>query len=220
MAEELVASVALCGPAAARPPLLLVDDHRPDPAAILRAFGRVLHRRRRHGHGRRKHPALKPPPDLLVGVVHKLRDAKGRVRGVRTVARFGRRKDIRRRIRELGIGRAINTSYVERLNGILRGHQARLARRTQAVSRGAGPLQWALWIFRDLYNWAWAHGSLGGRTPAMAMGLTDRIWTVREYIRYPVHADDLKREIWAEERREVLTSALEREKPRKTLPTS
>lgn len=220
MAEELVASVALCGPSAARPPLLLVDDHRSYPAAILRAFGRVLHRRRRHGHGRRKHPALKPPPGLLVGVVHKLRDAKGRVRGVRTVARFGRRKDIRRRIRELGIGQAINTSYVERLNGILRGHQARLARRTQAVSRGAGPLQWALWIFRDLYNWAWAHGSLGGRTPAMAMGLTDRIWTVREYIRYPVHVDDLKREIWAEERREVLTSALEREKPRKTLPTS
>ncbi len=220
MAEELVASVALCGPAPARPPLLLVDDHRPYPAAILRVLGRVMHRRRRHGRGRPKHPALKPPPGLLVGVVHKLRDAKGRVRGVRTGARFGRLKDIRRRIRELGIGRAISTSHLERLNGTLRGHQARLARRTQAMSRGAGPLQWALWIFRDLYNWAWVHGALGGRTPAMAMRLTDHVWTVREYITDPVHADDLKREIWAEERREALTSALEREKPRKSLPTS
>ncbi len=62
--------------------------------------------------------------------------------------------------------------------------------------------------------------ALRGRTPAMAMRLTDHIWTVLEYIRYPVHVDDLKREIWAEERREVLTSPLEREKPQKTLPTS
>jgi hypothetical protein len=220
MAEELVASVALCGPAAARPPLVLVDDHRPYPAAILRAFGRGLHRRRRHGRGPRKPPARKPPPGLLVGVVHELRDAEGRVRGVRTAARFGRREEIRRRIRESGGGRAITTSYLERLNGIWRGHQARRARRAPAVSRGAGPLPWAPWVFRDLSNWAWAHGSLGGRTPAMAMGLTDRIGTVLEYITYPVHVDDLRREIWAEERREVLTSALEREKPRKTLPTS
>jgi hypothetical protein len=32
----------------------------------------------------------------------------------------------------------------------------------------------------------------------MAMRLTDHIWTVSEYIRYPDHVDDLKREIWAE----------------------
>jgi hypothetical protein len=156
----------------------------------------------------------------LAGVVHKLRDAKGHVRGVRTGARFGRRKDVLRRIRRLGTGRVINTAHLERLNGTMRGHQARLARRTQAMSRGAGPLQWALWIFRDLYNWVWAHGALRGRTPAMATRLTDHAWTVLEYITSPVHADDLKRAIWAEERRDVLTLALEREKPRKSLPTS
>ena len=81
-------------------------------------------------------------------------------------------------------------------------------------------MQWGLWVFRDLYNWVWVHGALRGRTPAMAMRLTDHIGTVLDYIRYPVHVDDLKREIWAEERQEVLTSALERKKPRKTLPTS
>jgi hypothetical protein len=220
MAAELVASVALCGPTAGRPPLFLIDDHLPYPSAILQVFGRVVHRRRRHGRGRRKHPALKPPPGLLVGVVHKLRDAHGNLLGVRTRARFGRMKAIRRRIAELGLGRVINTAAMERFNGTLRGHQARLVRRTQAVSRDAGPLQWGLWLFRDLYNWVWVHGALRGRTPAMAMRLTDHIWTVLEYIRCPVHVDDLKREIWAEERQEVLTSALEREKPRKTLPTS
>jgi hypothetical protein len=144
VAAELVASVALGGPTAGRPPLILIDDHRPYPAAILQVFGRVVHRRRRHGRGRRKDPALKPPPGLLVGVVHKLHDAKGNFLGVRTRAQFGRMKAIRRRIAELGLGRVINTAVQERFNGTLRGHPARLARRTQAVSRGAGPLQWGL----------------------------------------------------------------------------
>jgi hypothetical protein len=220
MAAQLVASVALCGGARGRPLLMLIDDYPPYPAAILQVFGQILHRRRRHGRGRRKHPALKPPPGLLVGVVHKVRDHKGNLLRVRTRARFGRLKAIRRRIVALGLGRRINTAHVERLNGTLRGHQARLARRTQAVSRAESPLQWGLWLFRDLYNGVWVHGALRGRTPAMAMRLTDHVWTVLEYVRYPVHVDALKREIWAEERREVLTSALEREKPRKTLPTS
>jgi hypothetical protein len=220
MAAQLVASVASCGGAPGRPALMLIDDHLPYPSAILQVFGQVMHRRRRHGRGRRKHPGLKPPPGLLVGVVQKVRDTKGNLLRVRTRARFGRLKAIRRRIVALGLGRGVNTSHVERFNGTLRGHQARLARRTQAVSRGEGPLQWGLWLFRDLYNWVRAHGALSGRTPAMTMRLTDHIWTVLEYIRYPVHVDDLKREIWAEERQEVLTTALEREKPRKTLPTS
>lgn len=133
MAAELVASVALCGPAPVRPPLILIGDHLPYPSAILQVFGRVLHRRRRHGRGRRKHPGLKPPPGLLAGVVHKERDAKGNLLGVRTRARFGRLKAIRRRIVQLGLGRRIITSYVERFNGTLRGHQARLARRTQRL---------------------------------------------------------------------------------------
>jgi hypothetical protein len=39
------------------------------------------------------------------------------------------------------------------------------------------------------------------------MRLTDPIWTALEYITYPVHVDDLEREVWAEERRELLTAA-------------
>jgi hypothetical protein len=159
-------------------------------------------------------------PALLVGVVHNFRERKDNLLRVRSRARFGRLKAIRRRIVALGLSRRINTAHVERLTGTLRRHQVRLARRTQAVSRGDSPLQWGLWLFRDLHNWFWAHGALRGRTLAMALRLTDHVWTVLEYVRYPVHVDELKREIWAEERREVLTSALEREKPRKTLPTS
>jgi hypothetical protein len=56
------------------------------------------------------------------------------------------------------------------------------------------------------------HGSLGGRTPAMSMGLSDRIWSVVEYVRHPVHVDGLSQAISAKEREKPLISALERQK--------
>jgi hypothetical protein len=199
-AAQLVASVALCVPAGAVPPLLLVDNHLPYPAAILQVFGEVLHRRRKRRRGRKKRPALKPPPGLLAGVVHKLRDASGKVVKVRARALFGRLKAVRARVVELGIGTTANTAHLERLNGTLRGQQARLARRGRCVSRDGRRLQWSLWLWRDLYNWVRAHGSLHGRTPAMAFGLADRVWSVLDYIRHPVHAGGLTRAIWAEER--------------------
>jgi hypothetical protein len=54
----------------------------------------------------------------------------------------------------------------------------------------------------------------------MAMGLSVRVWSVLQYVRHPVHVDDLTRAIWAEEREEALTSALDHQKPRKVMPAS
>jgi hypothetical protein len=44
-----------------------------------------------------------------------------------------------------------------------------------------------LFIRRDAYNRVRVHGSLDGRTPAMAAALTDRAWTMSEYVMHPVH---------------------------------
>jgi hypothetical protein len=219
-ATALVGSVALCLPAGSVPPLLLLDNHLPYPAALLQVFGQVLHRRRTRRCGRKKKPGLKPPPGLLAGVVEKVRDASGRVIRVRTKALFGRLKAIKARVAELDIGTTVNTAHLERLNGTLRGQQARLVRRGRCVSRDGRRLQWSLWLWRDLYNWVRVHGSLGGRTPAMAIGLTGRVWSVLEYVCHRVHVDEFTRAIWAEERQDVLTSALDRDKRRKTVPTS
>ncbi len=219
VAAELVTSVAMaCGQAAA--PLLLIDNHLPYPSAILQVFGVIRHRRRKHGRGRRKYPDLKPTPGLLTGVVEKRRDPWGNLLGVRTRALFGRRQQIVRQIQRLHIGRQINTAHIERLNGTLRGQQARLARRTRSGSHLAEALQWSLWLWRDLYNWTRPHGSLAGRTPAMALGLADAVWSVRRYVQCIVHVSDLQRQIWSEERKNWLTSALETRKRKKLLPTS
>jgi hypothetical protein len=59
-----------------------------------------------------------------------------------------------------------------------------------------------------------------GRSPAMALGLSDHLGSVPEYVRYPVHADEPRRTIWAEERENMLTSALDHVKARRAAPSS
>lgn len=218
-AIALVASVAVCC-TPGTPLTILADDHRPYPQAILKIFGITRHRRRRHGRGRRKHPDLKPPPHLLVGIVRKVRDATGNLVRVKRRKLFGRLKDIRRRIEELGLGHDINTAHIERINGTMRTQQTRLARRTRNVSRADMWLAWALSLWRDWYHWVRPHGSLVGRTPAMAMGLTEHPWSVQEYVRYPVHVGEFQRATWAEERENLLTNGLNRQKRPIPLPTS
>jgi hypothetical protein len=219
IAREMLASVAACcGPG--QPLLIEADEHRPYPQAILDLFGVTRFGRRRHARGRHKNPSLKPPPGLLVGVVHKRRDERGNLLGVTRRRLFGRRRDILKLLKRLKLGRHINTGHIERLNGTMRTQQPRLARRTRNVSHAAKALQAALALWRDLYHWTRRHSSLRGRTPAMAMGLAKQVWSVRDYVCYPVHVGDWQRALWAEQRKTLLTTGLNRQKRRKTLPTS
>jgi hypothetical protein len=218
MATALVASVAVCCVPHA-PLTILADDHRPYPQAILTVFGILRHRRRRRPFRRRKQPDLKPPPGLLVGIVSKLRDATGNLLRVKRRRLFGRLKDIRKQLRKLRLGHEINTAHIERINGTMRTQQTRLARRTRNVSRSDTWLERALSLWRDWYHWIRPHDSLAGQTPAMAMGLTNRLWTVPEYVRHPVHVGEFQRAVWAENRENLLTNGLNRQKPLKPLPT-
>ena len=216
-AKQLTASAAIYSKGI---PLILIDDHLPYPQAILTVFGKIKHRRRKNGRGRFKHPSLKPPADLQVGVVKKLRDSRGNLLKVSTKALFGRKRHIEKYIQKLGIGRKINTSHMERLNGTIRSQQARLIRRTRCLSHRQDMLQYSIWLWRDLYNWTRVHYSLQGKTPAMALGLAGDDWTVLKYILYPVHVSDLQRIDWAEQRNDVLESAVDVYKRNKVLPIS
>ncbi|MGD8500677.1 MAG: hypothetical protein PVJ86_08515 [Phycisphaerales bacterium] len=218
-ALQLTASVAMYSKNKDSP-LILIDDHLPYPQAILQVFGDIKHCRRKNGRGRFKYPRLKPPSDLQVGVVKKLRDNRGNLLKVSGKALFGKKKQIEKCIRELGIGRKINTSHMERLNGTIRGQQARLIRRTRACSHLERMLQYSIWLWRDLYNWTRIHYSLLDETPAMALYLTNEVWTVLKYILYPVHLSDLQRRDWAEQRNSVLESAIDTYKRSKDLPIS
>jgi len=54
----------------------------------------------------------------------------------------------------------------------------------------------------------------------MALGLTDKVWSVLKYILYPVHVSGLQRRDWVEQRNGVLESAVDLYKRNRALPTS
>jgi hypothetical protein len=102
-------------------------------------------------------------------------------------------------------GWQINTSFVERLNLDLRQHVAAIGRRVNTVCKHEGGLRWQLALFHTYHNFCLPHASLrvplaapeptngmgSARkwrpcTPAMAAGLTDRVWTLRDVLLYRV----------------------------------
>jgi IS1 family transposase len=88
----------------------------------------------------------------------------------------------------------INTSSVERHNGTSRLHNQRKVRKTMAFSKSHLYHGWMSWLSVVQDNFCRAHCSLRikdesgfhQRTPAMASGLTDRIWSTRDWLLSPV----------------------------------
>jgi transposase-like protein/IS1 family transposase len=76
----------------------------------------------------------------------------------------------------------ICTSHCERLNGTIRNYVKRTARLTYAFSKKWENHQTALALFFMAYNYCKPHKSLKKQTPAMAHGIADHKWTVRELI--------------------------------------
>ncbi len=172
-------------------PLFLTDGWKCYPPALLQVLGRIYRPRRRGQVGRKPKPRVVAPSHLFYAQVVKVRDRAGRVVDVRQQVVFG---GVRRFFHELsrrGLGRTIQTAFMERWYGTLRGWVAAVRRRTRALSWSAPRHQGRIWLMVSLYNWVVPHKSLRqgrqDRTPAMAIGLTDHVWSYTEYIWLPVH---------------------------------
>jgi hypothetical protein len=102
-------------------------------------------------------------------------------------------------------GWQINTSFIERLNLSLRQRVAAIGRRSATPCRSEDGLCQQLALFQVYHNFVLPHASLRQAlaapiptngsgsakvwrpcTPAMAAGLTDRVWTLREVLLYRV----------------------------------
>jgi len=77
--------------------------------------------------------------------------------------------------------RFISTSYVERHNLTLRMHIRRFTRLTNAFSKKLENLKAALALYFAHYNFVRIHRTLRV-TPAIAAGVTDRVWDLAELI--------------------------------------
>ena len=177
------------------PPELLTSDEYPAyETAIETAFSEAVPEPPRRGPGR---PRIVPERRRLAGLtyatVHKHREGN-RVVAVDQRLVFGTARGLKAALLGSTVGTRVNTSFLERQNGADRGRNARKVRKTYRFSK-----DWRVHeAMTDLtmygYNFCWAvrtlrvkdaKGRWRSRSPAMAAGLTDHIWTWREWFTRP-----------------------------------
>jgi hypothetical protein len=124
--------------------------------------------------GRRRRPRFIVSPALRLTQTVKHRDAHGHLLRVEVVAALG------------PLAAAPGTVHVERLNGTLRDRLAALTRRTHAFAKRDATWDALVGLALWEHNWGRPHRALchpdGGRSPAMAMGLSDHIWSWTELL--------------------------------------
>lgn len=194
-------------------PLFLTDGWKAYSAALLQVVGMVYRRRRRGRVGRKPKPRLVAPKHLFYAQVVKVRNQRGQVVEVDTRVVFGGPRRFMKQLRLRQLGTTIQTAFMERWYGTLRGLVAPLRRRTRCLSWNRVRHRGRLWLMVSLYNFVMPHKSLRQgrtrRTPAMAIGLTDHVWSYREYIWLPVHTDPVLRQQMDEQIEHLLTPALQ-----------
>ena len=194
-------------------PLFLTDGGKAYTAALLQVVG-VVYRRRRCGNvGRKPKPRLVAPKNLFYAQVVKVRNTAGQVVEVSRRVVFGGPRRFGKQLRLRQLGETIQPACMERWYGTLRGLVPPLRRRTRCLSWSRLRHRGKVWLMVSLYNFVMPHKSLRQgrtrRTPAMAIGLTDHVWSYREYIWLPVHADPALTRQMDDRIRQLLTPALQ-----------
>lgn len=176
--------------------LVTSDKLRAYPQALLDVFGdpepepeKLLGRPRVH---RRK----VFPPGFLYGQIDKER-VHGHLVAVERRALVGTMDQISFVLDRDNLCKVINTSFVERDNLSVRQHNGRLVRKTLSYSKNWQMHQYAIDFEDAVHNFVRPHFSLRmplreqygpclwqPQTPAMAAGITDHVWSMRELVTY------------------------------------
>ncbi len=167
-----------------RTPKWVTSDEYPAYAEALRkVFGEKQVPARSGRRGRPRGPKWIPPAGMIYATVHKTR-VNGRVVRVQTREVFGKWPP----------GHRASTSYLERQNATDRHRNARKGRKTYRFSKD-WEVHEAMTAFTMFsYNFCWPVRTLRRRierrrwqqrTPAMVAGLTDHVWSIREWSTLP-----------------------------------
>ena len=173
---------------------LFTSDENPAYAlALLEVYGDEKQPRRKGARGRRPKPVKIPPKGLTYATVHKTRE-NNRVVKVEARVVYGGKAAVREALGGASVSAAVNTAFVERHNGTDRNRNARKVRKTYCFSKGWQAHEAVTYFTTYSYNFCWPVRTLRQkvgkrryrqRTPAMAAGLTDHVWSLREWLTYP-----------------------------------
>jgi len=165
----------------------LIDNYSiPEPTPVKRKPGRP-----------RNEPKRIIDPNLRYAQVVKKREG-GRIVEVRRQIVFGAEGDIMLQLKLENCGSYINTSYIERDNLTSRHSNSRLVRKTLSHSKKKHFLQRHVDLEDAIYNFVRPHSALRikidnpikkgsqwkERTPAMAVGITNHLWSLEELLSY------------------------------------
>ena len=173
--------------------LITTDEHAPYKGAILQAYGEEVTPPRTGEPGRPKGPYKVPPVDLNYATVHKTRE-KGRVVKVESRVIFGTMVAVTAAVAKSLVSSAVNIAFVERQNGTDRNRNSRKVRKTYCFSKDWYVHVAVTYFTMYSYNFCWAvrtlrvkgpDGHWQDRTPAMSAGLTDHVWSMREWLTFP-----------------------------------
>jgi hypothetical protein len=173
--------------------LITSDAHAPYTTAIAAVYGVDVPRPKRPGPGRPPKPQRVLPADFCYATVCKRRE-HGRVVEVTRTVVFGTLWVLAWLLSRSRVSTTINTAFVERNNGTDRGQNARKHRKTYAFSKDLRLHHAASYFIGYTYNFGWCvrtlrvqgqDGRYEHRTPAMAAGLADHVWSLQEWITYP-----------------------------------
>jgi IS1 family transposase len=201
MAQRVVHQVAqVLAPDCA--PLFLTDGFREYVTALVTHYGHWVQPERRQAPGPRPKPRWIPLPQLLYAQVVKSYRRR-RLVAVKHRVVFGTMERVKQ-VLSAG-GWQIQTAFVERLNLDIRQRVAAVGRRVTTLCKGEDGLRHQLVLFHAYHNFCLPHASVRvpltepvptngtgsakqwrPRTPAMAAGLTDHVWTLREVLLYRV----------------------------------
>jgi hypothetical protein len=170
--------------------------------ALLTYDGHWVQPARRQATGPAPTPRWMPLPGLRYAQVVKTVRRRRLVRVKHRVV-FGTLEAVQQVL--AACGWQINTAFIERLNLSLRQHVAAVGRRVTTLCKGEDGLHQQLALYHIYDNFCLPHASLrrslpqpepthgGGsakrwqpQTPAMATGLTDHVWTLREVLLFRV----------------------------------
>jgi IS1 family transposase len=183
-------------------PLFLTDGFTAYTTALLTHFGHWVQPERRQATGPAPKPRWMPLPQLLYAQVVKTVRRRRLVR-VRHRVVFGTLEAVQQGL--AACGWQSNTAFIERLNLSLRQHVAAIGRRVTTLCKDEEGVRQQLALYHVYYNFCLPHASVRQplpqpvptrgtgsakqwrpRTPAMAAGLTEHVWTLREVLLFRV----------------------------------